>query len=368
MTDADPPQIMAVDDDAILLEVLDEVLSGPFHVITAHSGEECLRTLPDANAVLVLLDVEMPGIGGYETCRRIKATPELADLPVLFLSSHDAIEDRLKGYEVGGEDYIVKPFEPTELERKIHNLIRLRRERDQQKEMASYASSTAMTAMTSLGEMGVLIEAMKRFNTCVTQVELADACLGGLAMYGLKGAAQIRTSAEKLTRVEGGVAAPLVVSIIKHMTAMDRITSFKSRMCVTYENISLLVNNMPEDDPERYGRLRDHLAMLAEGANVRAQAIMLADTVNSVAENLAQTLDEIDAAQRQNRIAVSLALSALNERIARAYMSLGLTSEQEDFLSHTIQLGIDDILNTQSSSTSIQDKLSVLIHHLKHAE
>lgn len=365
MDDADLPRIMNVDDDDMVREVVEEMLSSSFQVLTACSGDECLSMLPDAKAELVLLDVEMPGIDGYETCRRIKANSELVDLPVLFLSGHDALEDRLRGYEAGGEDYIVKPFDPVELKSKIRNLLRLRRERDQQKEMASYASSTAMTAMTSLGEMGTLIETMKRFNACLTQTELADACLGGLAMYGLHGAVQIRTPSETLTRVDEGAAAPLVESIINHMTSMDRITSFSSRTCITYDNISLLVNDMPEDDAERYGRLRDHLAMLTEGASVRVQAIALANTVTRVAGNLTQTLDAIDAAQRQNRVAVSLGLNAMNEDMARAFVSLGLSAEQEDFLSNMIQQGIDKILSTQSSGIDVQDRLSVLIRELR---
>lgn len=355
MDNADLPQIINVDDDAMVREVVEEMLGGSFRVLTACSGDECLSMLEEAKPELILLDVEMPGLDGYETCRRIKATPELVDLPVLFLSGHDALEDRLKGYEAGGEDYIIKPFDPVELKSKIRNLLRLRRERDQQEEMASYASSTAMTAMTSLGEMGTLIETMKRFN----------ACLGGLGMYGLHGAVQIRTPSETLTRVEDGTAAPLVASIIKHMTSMDRITSFRSRTCITYDNISLLVNDMPEDEEERYGRLRDHLAMLAEGASVRVQAIVLATTVTRVAGNLTQTLDAIDAAQRENRVAVSLGLNAMNEDMARAFVSLGLSAEQEDFLSNMIQQGIDKILSTQSSGIDVQDRLSVLIRELR---
>ena len=317
---------------------------------------------------LILLDVEMPGIDGYETCRRIKESGESTDIPVIFLSGHDHIEDRLKGYEAGGDDYIVKPFAPVELEAKVRHLLQLRQERGQLKEMANYASSAAMTAMTSLGEMGALIETMKRFNACATVAVLADACLGGLAMYGLQGAVQIRSADETLTYTEEGEASPMVISVINHMAAMDRITSFKSRMCINYEHVSLLVNNMPEEDPDRCGRLRDHLTMMAEGANVRAQAIMLGNALNRVVENLTGTLARIDNAQRQSRIAINLGLNALNDRIDNAYISLGLTDAQEQFLSQIIRRGIDEILNAESASIDVQDGLSSLIQELKDLE
>lgn len=365
MNTDDLPRILNVDDDAMMRELAEDMLGGSFQVLTAESGEACLTMLQNTKMELILLDVELPGIDGYETCRRIKANSELEDIPVIFLSGHDRIEDRLKGYEAGGEDYIVKPFDPVELETKVRNLLRLRRERDQHKEMASYASSTAMTAMTSLGEMGALIETMKHFNACNTLTALADAAMGGLALYGLRGAVQVRTAAETLTRDEEGEASPLVVSVINHMSAMDRITTFHSRMSVTYDHISLLVNNMPEDDPERCGRLRDHLAMMAEGANVRVQAIMLGNALSQVVEKLSATLTEIDEAQRQRGIAINLGFNTLNDDVDRAYISLGLTDAQEQFLSNIFRKGIDNILNVESASLDVQNRLSSLIQELK---
>lgn len=357
--------ILNVDDDAMMRELTEDMLGGSFQVLAAESGEACLKMLQNTHVDLILLDVEMPGIDGYETCRRIKADSELSDIPVIFLSGHDRIENRIMGYEAGGEDYIVKPFDPVELESKVRNLLRLRRERDQHKEMASYASSTALTAMSSMGEMGSLIETMKLFNACNTLTTLADACIEGLALYGLHGAAQVRTLRETLTRAEEGDATQLVASVINHMTAMDRITIFKDRMCITYDHISLLVNNMPSDDPERCGRLRDHLAMMAEGANVRVQAIMLGNALNQVVEKLMVTLAGIDEAQRQSRAAVNLGFEALNDEVDRAYISLGLSDVQEQFLSQTIRGGIDRILSAESAGLEVQNRLSSLIQELK---
>jgi DNA-binding response OmpR family regulator len=362
MNNDDHPRILNVDDDAMMRELAEDELGGNFQVLAAKSGEECLEMLQNAPVDLILLDVEMPGIDGYETCRRVKADGGLADIPVVFLSGRVHIEDRIRGYEAGGDDYVVKPYDPVELEAKVRNLLRLRRERAQLKEMAAYASSTAMTAMTSLGEMGALLETTKRFNACDTLTALADACLEGLALYGLRGAVQVRAAAETLTRTEEGEAAPLVISVINHMTAMERITAFKSRLCITYEHVSLLVNNMPEDDVDRCGRLRDHLSMMAEGANVRVQTIVLGNALNRFVEKLTGTLAGIDEAQRKSSFAINLELNALQDDTNRAYISLGLTETQEQFMAQIIQRSIDRILNAESASLDVQDKLSSLIN------
>jgi CheY-like chemotaxis protein len=367
MTTTDLPRILNVDDDDIMRDMVADMLGGAFRVLTANGGEECLSLLHESPVDLILLDVEMsPGIDGYETCRRLKKDDALAEIPVIFLSGHDRIEDRLKGYEAGGDDYVVKPCDPVELESKIRTLLRLHAERNQQKEMASYASKAAMTAMTSLGEMGVLIETMKRFSACDTVDALADACLEGLAAYGLHGAIQVRANPETtLTRDSNGTGSPLLASVINHMAGMDRITSFKSRMSVAYEHLSLLVNDMPVDDPDRCGRLRDHLAMLVEAAQVRIRSIIFADALNTAVEKLTATLSEIDAAQRQSRMEINLGLNTLDEALAKAYVHLGLTTSQEDLLSGIVRESIDKILHSESAGIDIQDKLSTLVRELK---
>lgn len=367
MTDTDLPRILNVDDDNMMREMAVDILGGAFRVLTANSGEACLNLLREGPVDLILLDVEMPpGIDGYETCRRIRKNDALAEIPVIFLSGHDRIEDRLKGYEAGGDDYVIKPFDPVELESKIRTLLRLHAERKQQKEMANHASKAAMTAMTSLGEMGALIETMKRFSACNTLGTLADACLEGLGAYGLHGAIQIRpTSQTTLTRDSNGTGSPLLASVIGHMAGMDRITSFKTRMSITYDHVSVLVNDMPLDDPDRCGRLRDHLAMLAEAAEVRIRSIMLADALDTAVEKLTTTLAAIDAAQRQSRLEINLGLNALDETLAKTYVHLGLTTSQEDLLTGIVREAIDKILESESASIGIQDKLSTLVRELK---
>jgi len=105
--------------------------------------------------------------------------------------------------------------------------------------------------------------------------------------------------------------------------------------------------------------------MMVEGANVRVQAIMLGNALNHVVEKLTGTLAGIDAAQRQSRIAINLGFNEFNDTIDNAYISLGLTDSQEQFMSQIIRAGIDKILNAESASLDIQDKLSSLIKELK---
>jgi len=370
---SDKPYVLVVDDDEVMRDMIVSAMEDGCRMAAAASGEEALRIMGEVRPDVVLLDIEMdPGIDGYETCRRIKANEATADVPVIFVSGRDRIEDRLKGYEAGGEDYIVKPVDPQELEAKLIRLFKAIAERASLKQMANYAGSTAMTAMTSMGEMGSLLEAMKSFGNCVDTRGLADAILAGLALYGLRGTAQIRLGDEVLTRDVSGEARALEASVIAHMASMERITQFKSRMAITYKRVSLLVHNMPVEDPDRCGRLRDHLAMLAEGADARAEAIAATaesrrrgSSINRAVARITATLCDIDRAQRENQVATRIAVENVMDRMQLAYVSVAMTTAQEDFMNETLHDGLNELLNSQTDVSGLQDQLSSIVKELK---
>ena len=370
----DRPKVLLIDDDQFIHDLVGEALDECSSVISVETGEDALMASKVWQPDLIIVDVEMPGVGGYETCRRFKSIDETAGTPVIFLSGHDLIDDRLKGYEVGGDDYLTKPFAPQELKAKVLHLLARASQRGELKSMADFATSTAMTAMTSMGEMGVLLEALKNFNACADYPSLADALVAGLSMYELQGVVQLRTPEGRISRTAAGEATPLETSVIDHLAAMERIMQFQTRLSITYENVSLLVKNMPVDDEDRCGRLRDHLAMLAEGADVRLRGLMTTressrrgEVIEHVLARISDALRAIDHDQRQCRIKTSLALDEALRAFDRALLGVALSDEQDAFLSATIKQGIDRIINSQSNEIDIQDRLTTMITELQSA-
>src|SRR3990172_12587455 len=111
--------ILAVDDDMGMLKILSKCLnSGGYKVLTAQNGEEAIGILNSANPELIIADVMMPGMNGYELCRHIRSAGN-NDIPFIFCSSLSKIPERIKGLWIGADDYIVKPFNPTELLLKV---------------------------------------------------------------------------------------------------------------------------------------------------------------------------------------------------------------------------------------------------------
>jgi two-component system, LuxR family, sensor kinase FixL len=107
-----PYRILLVDDDPTNLQILHQVLGGRgYKLIIAKSGEDALKIAERMKPHLVLLDIMMPGIDGYETCKRLKENPETRNAAIIFLSAMDNPEDKKKGLEMGAIDFIQKPFQ-----------------------------------------------------------------------------------------------------------------------------------------------------------------------------------------------------------------------------------------------------------------
>jgi diguanylate cyclase (GGDEF)-like protein len=124
--------ILAVDDDPRNLQLLSELLQrADYAVRAANSGARALQMVEREPPDLVLLDITMPEMDGYEVCRRIRSTPALSGLPVVFLSALDDLGSKVLGFGAGGVDYVTKPFEEAEVLARVNaqlGLVRLRRD------------------------------------------------------------------------------------------------------------------------------------------------------------------------------------------------------------------------------------------------
>jgi diguanylate cyclase (GGDEF)-like protein len=122
--------ILVVDDDPTNLQVLlDQLKNSGFRILIAQDGEGALRQVDFAKPDLILLDVIMPGIDGFETCRRLKQNDASKDIPVIFLTAFSDPVDKVKGIEAGGVDYLTKPFDGLELLARVTTHLELRRYR-----------------------------------------------------------------------------------------------------------------------------------------------------------------------------------------------------------------------------------------------
>jgi len=124
---AEAASIMIVDDTPANLRLLQEILQEKGHrVVVFPRGALALKAAARKPPDLILLDIQMPDMDGYEVCRRFKADPGLRDVPVLFLSALSETMDKVRAFELGGVDYVTKPFQPEEIQARVNTHLRLR--------------------------------------------------------------------------------------------------------------------------------------------------------------------------------------------------------------------------------------------------
>lgn len=120
--------ILVVDDQPANLKVLLSFLQEhDYRVYMVDSGQRALEVLPKIQPNLVLLDVMMPGMNGFEICKKMKEDKGLAAIPVIFMTALDTVADKMTGFSVGGVDYITKPFQQVEVLARINTHITLRK-------------------------------------------------------------------------------------------------------------------------------------------------------------------------------------------------------------------------------------------------
>jgi diguanylate cyclase (GGDEF)-like protein len=136
--------VLIVDDMPSNIEILEGVLGTDYEVLFATSGKEALDIAASQNPDLILLDIVMPDMDGYEVCTQLKANAKTQDIPVIFVTAMDQEEDESKGLNAGVIDYITKPVRPAIVKARVHNHLELKRYRDSLKTLSMVDGLTSI--------------------------------------------------------------------------------------------------------------------------------------------------------------------------------------------------------------------------------
>lgn len=367
-----PLVIYVVDDDPAARMIVSFELDGPeYRVVEFEGAAPCLAALAREEPDVLLLDVEMPGMDGIALCRAVREGG-YGHAQAIFVSSHDDLDTRLAAYDAGGNDFVVKPYAPEELVRKVKVAEKALAERDGLSSQASFAQQTAFTAMSSMGEMGVVLEFMRQSFTCPSRDALAEAIFQAMGQYGLQSLLEFREGGTEFCYSSQGGCTALEHSILGHARTLQRIFQFHDRLAINYPHITLLVMNLPLNDPDLVGRLRDHLAILAEAGEARLNAmasestrLVQAEGIGRAVTELTQTLAEIEAHQGENRLRSLEAINAFQDELDGAFVHLGLSEGQEAALADMARKAMGRIADLLGEDKSLGDRLRGITDQLQ---
>jgi DNA-binding response OmpR family regulator len=127
--------VLIVDDEAISIDVLSDALGRKYNVLVARNGSEALKLAAVNHADLILLDIMMPEMDGFEVCKRLKESERTREIPVIFMTGRKDTEDIVKGFNAGAMDYVTKPFNITELLARVKTHLDMVRVRETEREL-----------------------------------------------------------------------------------------------------------------------------------------------------------------------------------------------------------------------------------------
>ena len=369
-------KILAVDDEPFNLEIIEEILEDlDYELQVATSGPECLAMVEGYMPQVILLDVSMPQMNGYEVCKALKANPNTAHIIVMFVSARGTVEERMEGYSVGAEDYIVKPFGHDELKSKLKNLNQVLIEKQSLEKQVEDATSTAFNAMANSSEMGQIVNYIENIGFINNPQDLGKALIDCLQTFDLQSNVEFR----HLDTIEhfalSGVCSPIVIELFDMLKNKGRLHEFSHRILVNYEMISLLILNMPDHDPDKHGRIRDHVCFIVSVTEQQLRAIMTKQMLesqqqklNDVASTVHSKFHGLIGLLNENRESNEKVFKQLQEDLEVRIPTMGLDEDQEVFIykkvDETIQNSIareESVKQVKAAFAEIEQDLSLLL-------
>lgn len=229
--------ILTVDDDPGILVYLELHLSTEgYSTIKATNGKEALNILEQDNGTIkaILSDVEMPEMNGYELCEKVRENEQLKSLPFIFISAHTELDEKLKGYAVGGDEYIAKPLiEPSELIVKTKNFIENKLQHVTLTKQLSDSFNTTMQSMTYSSYLGQVLLFLQDSTHLSSLADVANRLFETTEGLGVNAVIQFRTADGYQNFRKNGAVSPLEENIIQLAQQKDRFFDFDARTIIS---------------------------------------------------------------------------------------------------------------------------------------
>lgn len=342
-------RILVVDDTQSARLFLRSLLSNEYDVITASCGEEALQLLGQFLPDAVLLDVEMPGMNGYEVCRKLL---QMAAMPIIFVTANDTQEAHLAAFEAGGVDVLTKPVAVNLLRRKLDLAIRSHQREAQLSREKHQLHAMAMSFLSSMGHSGVLLNFLRSSLQCRSYEQLAAGLCAASDELGVPVFGVIRSQEKDFHFSSAGSITEFERSVLDGLNQLGRVFQFRRQLVVNFPHVTLVTNQLPIHDPTAEGRARDDLAVLAEVAEalcdnvaMRQESMQRAEQLQVALGGAISAVDNLRHKHDAVLMDTRLLLEELSSEVEGSFSWLGVSNDQERALSAMLGRGIDRIIH-----------------------
>jgi CheY-like chemotaxis protein len=257
---ASPAHILVVDDQPANLTSLLQILGGCYRVSTAENGVVCIEKSYQLHPDLILLDVDMPVMDGLNACRKLKADPISAMIPIIFVSALSRLEERLSGYRAGADDYVAKPYNVEELLAKIRIALNNQHDLEASKERTLRLYGDVVNSLSTCHELDALRHFAESAYECNDLRSLGERLLETFDRFGLRVVVRIIGNGHYFSHA--GEVGALEREMMEAMYDKGRLIDFGHRTLINADHVSVLVRNMPVHDVVRYRRWKENINLL----------------------------------------------------------------------------------------------------------
>ena len=337
--------ICIIDDEIIHINRMRSIIPDSYELITFTNPLEFLQSLnddPDFPLLsLVFLDVSMPEMNGLDVLKSIRTDSHQSSVPVVIVSSKSEFKDIIAGYEAGADDYITKDLNKSTIELKIKKIIELQTRIESAVSEKNSISQFAHDLMTNTAEMGEVVRFSQSMDKITDLDELAQSVVTICEQFGLTVITYINAAEQQVFKSNKAAVKLIEKEIIRELANSEhRIYSFSDRSFLNAGLMSLLILNMPLSDPDKAGRLRDHLSFVVQAAESRANHILLqseSSRKSAMIQAMIKDVDDLLAPFESIQTSFTQIMDSLVDDVDMAFVTLGLTEEQESRLINIVR-------------------------------
>lgn len=373
LTESALKKILIIDDDNVSQKAIARALTAAYDVETADDGDSGIAKAQSWHPQLILLDVEMPGKNGYEVCDLLKRGEQTKGIPIIFISAHNSLRERMLGYEVGAEDYLEKPCDDEILQTKVQRLLEAKHEKDLLNYQIKRAKETALEAIMGSSELGKAVRFVEATYSISNYDELAHRLFEFVDDLGLKTCLMFTTTeGEKFYSQTKSDVSPLEQDLMRMLHSDARFYDFGSRTQINYVNVSMLVKNMPLSDREKYGRMKDLLPFVLGAADEKVRILDTEYALRTQSSNLSRsvlavkaTLAEITSSMQHNQDGITQSVRGLLERLEHNLPNMGLEDDQESFIINLVDTAFSSAIGHVDSNIALKASLDSVVRLLQ---
>lgn len=349
--------ILVVDDEPEMQGFLQTLLGSHFDIKLAGDGQEAVELIKRQQYLFIILDYDLPKLTGLQVCEFLQGLEQKVRPAVVMISGNSADHIICKAYDLGVDDYIVKPFCSTAFYQRMQRLERDVAERHHLTNEKQQTHTLVSSAMEQASQFGSALELISRLNMANSLSGLVTEVLQFFRQQGYFSAIEVRTPEEAISEdIDTGACSEVELKVFKLLHDKGRIYNFGQRSIFNDKNVSLLIKNMPESSTNAYGFLVDIAAKLLPAINNRVIAIANQNVINGAADTLGMAIHSIRIGLKKIELEKQDFVDEVLQQISLSFHHLELTERQETFFVELIE---QQLQKQQSSEEFVKVDLLV---------